>query len=111
MGAVCFLVDQRDSKILHGRVGATWSVVDLGWTGVPEIELRQAERRRYPVYRGGIAAARYQAVGLDHRRTGASHSGKHRTGNRIRSLALYRLPSVHALYPGTGHAAILPDGS
>ena len=91
-------------------------LVELGvswiWMGLesPQVELQQAAGSRHAATDARTARARHQAAGIDDRRPGASHAGKHHGGNRARGGARYRFPPVHALHAGAGHAAVSADG-
>ena len=86
------------------ELGVSWI-----WLGLesPRSQLRQAGRRRHADADARTARARHRAAGLHHHRPGAPHAGEHQRRDRARRRARDRLPPVHALHAGAGHAALL----
>ena len=88
------------------QLGVSWIWVGLESPKSSYAKLKDADTRAIAaeLRQHGIKLLGSTIVGLEH------HTPENiRAGNRVRGVALHRLPPVHALHAGTGHAAVLPD--
>ena len=90
------------------QLGVSWIWVGLESPQSGYAKLKDADTRAIvaDLRQHGIKLLGSTIVGLEHHTP-----GEHPGGDRVRRLALHRLPPVHAVHTGTGHAAVRPDDS
>ena len=67
--------------------------------------LREAQGHRHPGPRAPAPGPRHPRPRLEHRRPRRARGRQHRPRDRPRGRARHRVPPVHALHAGAGHAA------
>ena len=112
LGPVRLFVGQRDSQVHHGGAGGAGRLLDLDGAGIAAVAITPSctgtdtvaltrELREH-----GIKLLGSTIIGLEHHTP-----GEHPRGDRARDLARHRLPPVHAVHAGAGHAAVQRDAS
>ena len=107
---VRLLVGQRHPQVRDARARRARRHLGLDGLRVAAARLREAEGHRHDRAHARAAVARHPRPGLDDRRPGAPHARQHPRRDRARGGARRRLPPVHAVHAGAGHAAARRDG-
>ena len=90
------------------QLGVSWIWVGLESPNSTYAKLKNSDTRALAaeLRQHGIKLLGSTIVGLEHHTPENIHAG-----DRIRGLARHRLPPVHAVHAGAGHAAVRPDAA